>query len=62
VHFVHERARGGRGTPLILTHGWPGCFAEFVPLVPWLTDPAAQGSDGPGFDVVISLAAWLRIL
>ena len=53
VHFVHERARGGRGTPLILTNGWPSCFAEFLPLVPWLTDPAAHGIDGPGFDVVI---------
>ena len=53
VHFVHERARGGRGIPLILTNGWPSCFAEFLPLVPWLTDPAAHGIDGPGFDVVI---------
>jgi pimeloyl-ACP methyl ester carboxylesterase len=53
VHFVHERARSGRGIPLILTNGWPSCFAEFLPLVPWLTDPAAHGIDGPGFDVVI---------
>ena len=53
VHFVHERARSGRGIPLILTHGWPSCFAEFLPLVPRLTDPAAHGIDGPGFDVVI---------
>src|SRR6266516_709303 len=53
VHFVHERARGGRGIPLILTNGWPSCFAEFLPLVPWLTDPAAHGMGGPGFDVVI---------
>ena len=48
VHFVHEPARGGRGIPLILTNGWPSCFAEFLPLVPWLTDPAAHGIDGPG--------------
>ena len=53
VHFVHERARSGRGIPLILTNGWPSCFAEFLPLVPRLTDPAAHGIDGPGFDVVI---------
>ena len=53
VHFVHERARSGRGIPLILTNGWPSCFAEFLPLVPWLTDPATHGIDGPGFDVVI---------
>ena len=53
VHFVHERARSGRGIPLILTNGWPSCFAEFLPLVPRLTDPAAHGIEGPGFDVVI---------
>jgi pimeloyl-ACP methyl ester carboxylesterase len=49
VHFVHERARDGNGIPLILTHGWPSTFAEQLPLVPLLTDPA----DGPSFDVVI---------
>jgi Epoxide hydrolase N terminus len=53
VHFVHERARSGRGIPLVLTNGWPSCFAEFLPLVPRLTDPAAHGIEGPGFDVVI---------
>ena len=30
VHFVHVR-RGG--TPLILTHGWPSAFVEYLPLV-----------------------------
>ena len=53
VHFVHTRARSGTGIPLILGHGWPSCFAELLPLVPWLTDPAAHGIDGPAFDVVI---------
>lgn len=53
VHLVHERAREGGGIPLILTHGWPSCFAELLPLIPLLTDPAAHGIDGPAFDVVI---------
>ncbi len=53
VHFVHEKARSGGGIPLILGHGWPSCFAELLPLVPLLTDPAAHGIGGPGFDVVI---------
>ena len=53
IHFVHERARSGGGIPLILGHGWPSCFAELLPLVPLLTDPAAHGIDGPAFDVVI---------
>ncbi|WP_394825770.1 epoxide hydrolase family protein [Pendulispora albinea] len=33
IHFVHVRAREGRGLPLILTHGWPSCFAEYLALV-----------------------------
>jgi pimeloyl-ACP methyl ester carboxylesterase len=53
IHFVHERARHGRGIPLILTHGWPSTFVELLPLVPFLTDPAAHDIDGPAFDVVI---------
>jgi pimeloyl-ACP methyl ester carboxylesterase len=53
IHFVHERARRGHGIPLILTHGWPSTFAELLPLVPFLTDPDANGIDGPAFDVVI---------
>ena len=30
VHFVHVR-RGG--IPLVLTHGWPSAFVEYLPLV-----------------------------
>jgi pimeloyl-ACP methyl ester carboxylesterase len=53
IHFVHERARHGRGIPLILSHGWPSAFTELLPLVPLLTDPARNGIDGPAFDLVI---------
>lgn len=53
IHFVHERARGGLGIPLILTHGWPSSFIDLLPVVPFLTDPAAHGIAGPAFDVVI---------
>jgi pimeloyl-ACP methyl ester carboxylesterase len=53
VHVVHEPAVHGGGLPLILTHGWPSCFVEYLPLVPLLTDPASHGIDGPAFDVVI---------
>lgn len=53
IHFVHARARGGRGIPLILTHGWPSAFVEYLPLVPLLTDPVRHGIDGPAFDLVI---------
>lgn len=53
VHFVHERAREGNGIPLILTHGWPSAFLELLPLVPFLTNPKANGIAGPAFDLVI---------
>ena len=53
VHFVHERAREGKGIPLILTHGWPSSFLELLRLVPLLTNPKASGIDAPAFDVVI---------
>ena len=53
IHFVHERARGGQGIPLILTHGWPSTFVEMLPLAPLLTDPAPHGIEGPAFDVII---------
>ncbi|RLK58211.1 epoxide hydrolase family protein [Actinokineospora cianjurensis] len=45
VHFVHERAVGGPGVPIVLTHGWPSTFAEYLPVVPLLT--------ARGFDVVV---------
>jgi pimeloyl-ACP methyl ester carboxylesterase len=53
IHFVHARARAGDAVPLVLTHGWPSSFAEYLPLVPLLTDPAAHGIEGPAFDLVI---------
>ena len=49
VHCVRARAASGDGVPLILTHGWPSSFVEYLELVPLLTDPA----DGPAFDLVI---------
>jgi pimeloyl-ACP methyl ester carboxylesterase len=53
IHFAHVKARNGAGIPLILTHGWPSTYAEFLPLVALLTDPAAHGIEGPAFDLVI---------
>jgi pimeloyl-ACP methyl ester carboxylesterase len=53
IHFVRARAQSGRGIPLLLTHGWPSAFLEYLPLVPLLTDPVRHGIDGPAFDLVI---------
>ena len=43
IHFVHRRSPEPDAFPLILTHGWPGTFAEFAKVVGPLTDPVAHG-------------------
>lgn len=54
VHFVHVPSPEPGALPLILTHGWPGSFTEFVGVIGQLTNPAAHGSDrGDAFHVVI---------
>jgi pimeloyl-ACP methyl ester carboxylesterase len=54
IHFVHVRSPESNATPLILTHGWPNLFIEYLGLVGELTDPAAHGGDPTdAFHVVI---------
>jgi len=43
IHFVRQRAGSGGGIPLILTHGWPGSFLDYLDMLPLLAD----------FDVVV---------
>jgi pimeloyl-ACP methyl ester carboxylesterase len=38
IHFVYKRAASGRGMPLILTHGWPSTFLDYVDILPMLED------------------------
>ena len=54
IHFVHVPSREPAAIPLLLTHGWPGSFLEFLDLIGPLTDPAGHGGDpGDAFHVVI---------
>jgi len=54
IHFIHEMGKGPNPLPLVITHGWPGSFAEMVKIIPLLTDPAAHGGDpADAFDVVV---------
>ncbi len=54
VHFVHQRGVGPAPLPLIVTHGWPGSFAEMERVIPLLADPGAHGGDQcDAFDVVV---------
>ena len=53
IHLVHQRGRGPTPLPLLLAHGWPGSFCEYLDLLPLLTDPGAHGGDpGDAFTVV----------
>lgn len=54
IHFLHIRGKGPSPTPLLLTHGWPSSFVEWLGLVGPLADPAAFGGDPADcFDVIV---------
>jgi hypothetical protein len=50
IHFIHVRSPHARAVPLVLSHGWPGSFVEFLDVINGLVDPP-DPSDA--FDVVV---------
>jgi len=54
IHFLHLRSAEPDALPLLLTHGWPGSFVEFLDVLGPLTDPRSRGGDpADAFDLVI---------
>jgi pimeloyl-ACP methyl ester carboxylesterase len=54
IHFLHVRSPEPNALPLIITHGYPSSFAEFVDVIGPLTDPRAHGGDAAdAFHVVV---------
>lgn len=45
IHFLHVKSSQPEATPLLLLHGWPGSFVEFLDAIAPLT--------AAGFDLVI---------
>jgi pimeloyl-ACP methyl ester carboxylesterase len=45
LHVVRVGGRGPSPQPLLLTHGWPGSFLEYAPVLGLLSDPGAYGAD-----------------
>jgi pimeloyl-ACP methyl ester carboxylesterase len=45
LHVVSVVGSGQHPLPLLLTHGWPGSFLEYLELIPLLTNPEAHGAD-----------------
>ncbi|XP_030011801.1 epoxide hydrolase 1 [Sphaeramia orbicularis] len=51
VHFIHVRPphrENQKVLPLMLVHGWPGCFYEFYKIIPLLT----ENQDGVAFEII----------
>jgi Epoxide hydrolase N terminus len=54
LHVVRAVGNGSDPLPLLLTHGWPSSFCEYLDLLPLLTDPAGHGADPTdAFTVVV---------
>jgi pimeloyl-ACP methyl ester carboxylesterase len=54
IHFLHVRSPEPEATPLILTHGWPNTFLEYLDLIAPLTDPRGHGgAAADAFHVVV---------
>ncbi|KAJ5806537.1 alpha/beta-hydrolase [Penicillium pulvis] len=54
VHFIHEKSGAADAIPLLLIHGWPGSFLEFIPLINDLTKTAKIKSGKlVSFDVIV---------
>ncbi len=54
IHFMHIKSPRKDAKPLILTHGWPGSFIEFMDVIGPLSDPDTHNQpDAPAFDLVI---------
>ncbi|ASF07044.1 epoxide hydrolase [Nocardia brasiliensis NBRC 14402] len=54
VHFLHVRSPEPDATPLLLLHGWPGGFTDFLDVIGPLSNPVAHGGDpADAFHLVI---------
>ncbi|TCO38156.1 pimeloyl-ACP methyl ester carboxylesterase [Kribbella antiqua] len=71
IHFLHVRSTEPDATPLLMTHGYPGSFVEFLEMIDPLTNPVAYGGSaadafhvvipsipGFGFSTPVSAAGW----
>ncbi len=54
IHFIHEKGSNPAPRPLILSHGWPGSYFEFIHVVEKLAHPERFGGKAEdGFDVIV---------
>jgi len=53
IHFLHIRSSDPGATPLMLIHGWPGSFADFIRVIEPLTNPSGKEHGLNSFHLVI---------
>lgn len=54
IHFLHVRSPEPDALPLILSHGWPGSFVEYLDVIGPLADPRSYGGNpADAFHLVI---------
>ncbi len=61
IHFVHVRSAAPDAFPLLLMHGWPGSFVEFVDVIPKLRDEfdlVIPSLPGYGFSEAPRTSGW----
>lgn len=51
IHYLHIKSTRSNATPLMLIHGWPGSFLDFIGLIEPLTNPETE--DQIAFDLII---------
>lgn len=68
IHFLHIKSRNANATPLMLIHGWPGSFADFINVIEPLTNPGNENEvsfhlvipsiPGFGFSTPVKEKGW----
>src|SRR6266853_1272592 len=54
IHFIHVQSPHPNALPIVLTHGWPGSFVEFMAIIGPLSDPTRHGGRAEdAFHVVV---------
>ena len=54
IHFIKSKGSNKKNKPLLLLHGWPGSFIEFLDIVDKLSHPENfNGDKEDGFDLII---------
>ncbi len=55
IHFLHVRSAVEGATPLLLLHGWPGSFVEFLDVIDSFVDPVGHcGTPADAFHIVVA--------